>query len=473
MGQTLYQKVFDAHTVTRLHTGQYQLFMGLHLLNDITSPQGFGLLREKKLPVLLPERTFGVCDHMNPTDSLARPFPVQIAEIMIAELERNCRDHGVRYFSPENGEQGICHVIGPELGLTLPGMTICCGDSHTSTHGAFGSVAFGIGASQICDVLATQTMAMSKLKVRRIEFRGKLRPGVTAKDVGLYMIARLGVKGGVGYAYEYGGDLVSSFSMDERMTLCNLSIEAGARCGYVNPDEVTYSYLKGRRFAPAESDWKAACAQWESMKSDPDASYDDVVTFEAEDIAPIVTWGITPGQSVPIGDKLPKAGDLSPGERNSFLEALRHMGFAEGSEIKGRRIDVAFIGSCTNGRFSDFEAVAKLLSSGGYRVAPHVRALVVPGSQAVAQRLDQAGYTDVFRQAGFDVRSGSGCSLCIGMNPDHLVDSQLCASSSNRNFKGRQGSPTGRTVLMSPIMVAASAVSGAIADAREVFGIAQ
>jgi len=469
MGKNLYSKIFDSHVIRRLPSGQYQLFMGLHLLNDITSPQAFGLLRDKGLGVLFPERTFAVCDHMNPTDSLARPFKEKIAEVMVSELERNAKAAGIRYFSPENGDQGICHVIGPEMGLTQPGMTICCGDSHTSTHGAFGAIAFGIGSAQICDVLATQTLSMERLKVRRIEINGTLRPGVYAKDVALYVINRLGVKGGVGFAYEYTGTTVEGFSMDERMTVCNMAIEAGARCGYVNPDQVTYEYIHNRRYAPDESHWKEAVAYWESIKSDNDASYDDVVVFDAEQIEPFVTWGITPDHSVPVGKRLPQVDEFTADERLLVKEAYEHMGFTPGAELLGTKIDVAFIGSCTNGRFSDLEEVAKRIKNTNLRVPPHVKALVVPGSQNVYQQLVDAGYDEVFQRAGFELRSGSGCSMCIGMNPDHLTGRQLCASSSNRNFKGRQGSPTGRTVLMSPVMVAAAALAGEIVDARTFF----
>ena len=470
MGKNLYSKVFDSHVIRRLPSGQYQLFMGLHLLNDITSPQAFGLLREKGLQPLFPQRAFAVCDHMNPTDSMIRPFKEKIAEVMISELERNAKSVGIRYFSPADGDQGICHVVGPEMGLTQPGMTICCGDSHTSTHGAFGAIALGIGSAQICDVLASQTLSMAKLKVRRIEINGRLQPGVYAKDVALYVIHRLGVKGGVGYAYEYAGTVVEQFSMDQRMTLCNMAIEAGARCGYINPDVVTYEYIRGRRYAPDESRWDEAVAYWESVKSDPDASYDDVVVFDATDIEPFVTWGITLDHSVPVGRRLPHFEEVAVDERLLVSEAYEHMGFTLGGKVLGEKIDVAFIGSCTNGRFSDFEEVAKCIKGTDLKVPPHVKALVVPGSQGVYRQLVNAGYDKVFERAGFELRSGSGCSMCIGMNPDHLTGTQLCASSSNRNFKGRQGSPTGRTILMSPVMVAAAALAGEIVDARTFFG---
>jgi 3-isopropylmalate/(R)-2-methylmalate dehydratase large subunit len=470
MGKSLYEKVFDAHSVRKLDSGQHQLLVGLHLVHEVTSPQAFAMLRERGLSVLHPERTFATCDHIIPTQSQLRPFKDDLAEQMLVELERNCEQYGIRYLSPQRGEQGIVHVIGPELGLTQPGMTICCGDSHTSTHGAFGALAFGIGTSQVRDVLATQTLAMGKLKVRRIEVNGELRPGVYAKDVVLYVIHRLGVQGGVGYAYEFAGTLFDRFTMEERMTVCNMSIEGGARAGYVNPDETTYAYLRGREHAPKGAAWDRAVAYWQSVRSEADARYDDVVRIDAQDIEPVVTWGITPGQSTPVGGAIPEPSQFDANERGLVEEAYRYMDFAPGTPIAGKKVDVAFIGSCTNGRFSDFEEVAKYLSRSGKKVANGVRALVVPGSQQVRKRLIEAGLDKVFTAAGFEFRE-AGCSMCLAMNPDQLVGRELCASSSNRNFKGRQGSPTGRTLLMSPVMVAAAAVTGQVADAREVFSI--
>jgi 3-isopropylmalate/(R)-2-methylmalate dehydratase large subunit len=470
MGKSLYEKVFESHSVRKLASGQTQLLMGLHLIHEVTSPQAFAMLRERGLSVRHPERTFATCDHIIPTKSQLRPFADSMAEQMLVELERNCEQAGIRYLSPKKGEQGIVHVVGPELGLTQPGMTICCGDSHTSTHGAFGAIAFGIGTSQVRDVLATQTLAMERLKVRRIQVDGKLRPGVYAKDVILYVIHELGVQGGVGFAYEFAGTLFDGFSMEERMTVCNMSIEGGARCGYVNPDETTYAYLKGREYAPKGDAWDRAVAYWNGVRSDADATYDDVVLIRAEDIDPFVTWGITPAQSTPVTGAIPEAASFPADERGLIEEAYRYMDFAPGSAIAGKKVDVAFIGSCTNGRFSDFEEVVKYLKRSGKKVQPGVRALVVPGSQQVRKRLIEAGYDRVFTDAGFEFRE-AGCSMCLAMNPDQLVGRELCASSSNRNFKGRQGSPVGRTLLMSPVMVAAAAVTGTVADAREVFAI--
>jgi 3-isopropylmalate/(R)-2-methylmalate dehydratase large subunit len=361
------------------------------------------------------------------------------------------------------------HVVGPEQGITQPGSTIACGDSHTATHGAFGAIAFGIGTTQVRDVLATQTMAMEKLKVRKIEVNGSLRPGVYAKDVTLHIIRLLGAKGGIGYAYEYAGTTFDQFTMEERMTVCNMAIEGGARCGYVNPDETTFEFLKGRPYAPTGDDWNKAVAEWKSFASDPDAEYDDVVVIKAEDIEPTVTWGISPDHGIGISENIPDPAAASGEDRSVIEEALSYMKLPAGTPIKGIPIDVAFIGSCTNGRLSDFREAARFLR--GHKVAPNVKAIAVPGSQITAIQCEKEGIDQIFKEAGFEWRA-AGCSMCLAMNPDKLVGDQICASSSNRNFKGRQGSPIGRTVLMSPVMVAAAAVEGRIADARETFEVA-
>jgi 3-isopropylmalate/(R)-2-methylmalate dehydratase large subunit len=358
--------------------------------------------------------------------------------------------------------QGIVHVIGPELGLTPPGMTIACGDSHTSTHGAFGAVAFGIGTSQVRDVLASQCLAMDPLKVRRIRVTGALPAGVYAKDVVLAIIQRLGVRGGVGYAYEYAGEAVERMSMDERMTICNMSIEGGARVGYVNPYDTTFDYLSGRPFAPSGDAETRARAWWRSMASDPDARYDDDVEVRADELAPMVTWGVNPGQSVRVDGAVPLP-SAAGADRQAVSDALAYMQLEAGRPIAGLKVDVAFIGSCTNGRLSDLREAARLVK--GRRVSPHVQALVVPGSVRVSQAAEAEGLDQVFRDAGFEWRV-AGCSMCLGMNPDRLEGDQVCASSSNRNFKGRQGSPTGRTLLMSPAMVAAAALAGEVTDVR-------
>ena len=463
MGTTLLQKVWDRHTVRTLSTGQTQLFIGLHLVHEVTSPQAFDTLRARGWKVARPDRTFATVDHIIPTRERTRPFLDVLAEDMIAALERNCRDFGVRLAGLDDDRQGIVHVIGPELGLTQPGLTLACGDSHTSTHGAFGAVAFGIGTSQVRDVLASQCLALEPLKVRRIRITGTLPRGVYAKDVILTIIHRLGVSGGVGHAYEYGGDTIERMSMDERMTICNMSIEGGARVGYVNPDETTFEYLKGRPFAPSGEAFARARAWWTSMASDPDARYDDEVVIRAEELTPVVTWGVNPGQSVAVNGRVPTTRE--PGmEAQALADALGYMGLTGGEPITGMRVDVAFIGSCTNSRLSDLQEAARIVR--GHHVAPHVKALVVPGSASIKRAAEREGLDEVFRAAGFEWR-GAGCSMCLGMNPDKLEGSQVCASSSNRNFKGRQGSPTGRTLLMSPAMVAAAAITGAVADVRE------
>jgi len=462
VGQTLLQKVWDRHTVRRLPTGQAQLFIGLHLIHEVTTPQAFDMLRQRGIGVAFPERTYATVDHIVPTLDQTRPFADELAEQMMAALERNCREFGIRFSDLNTDRQGIVHVIGPELGLTQPGLTIACGDSHTSTHGAFGAVAFGIGTSQVRDVLASQCLAIDPLKVRRISVSGALGPGVYAKDVILEIIARLGVRGGVGFAYEYGGAAVERMAMDERMTMCNMSIEGGARIGYVNPDETTFAYLEGRPFAPAGEAFERAKDWWRSMASDPDAAYDDVVELDGAAIEPRVTWGINPGQSVGVSQRIPDPASAAA-DGDAVSEALDFMGFTAGSPISGTRVDVAFVGSCTNSRLSDLREAARVVQ--GHRVAPHVRALVVPGSKNVRRAAEAEGLHEIFREAGFEWR-GAGCSMCLAMNPDRLDGREVCASSSNRNFKGRQGSPTGRTLLMSPAMVAAAAVGGEVTDVR-------
>jgi 3-isopropylmalate/(R)-2-methylmalate dehydratase large subunit len=463
MGQTLHRKVWDLHTVRQLPTGQTQLFIGLHLVHEVTTPQAFDALRARGWRVARPDRTFATVDHIVPTRDRQRPFLDVVAEDMIASLERNCREFGIRLAGLDDDRQGIVHVIGPELGLTQPGMTIACGDSHTSTHGAFGSVAFGIGTSQVRDVLASQCLALEPLKVRRITVTGALPAGVYAKDVILAIIHQLGVRGGTGYAYEYAGDTIERMTMDERMTICNMSIEGGARVGYVNPDETTFEYLRGRPFVPSGGAFERAKQWWRSMASDADAVYDDEVEIRAGELKPVVTWGVNPGQSVRVDERLPAPTD--PGEEpEAIADALQYMGLEAGAAIAGMRVDVAFIGSCTNARLSDLREAARVVR--GRHVAPHVKALVVPGSAAVSKAAEREGLADTFRAAGFEWRS-AGCSMCLGMNPDKLHGNQVCAASSNRNFKGRQGSPTGRTLLMSPAMVAAAAIAGEVVDVRD------
>lgn len=461
-GRTLYDKVWDSHTVDILPTGQTQLFVGLHLIHEITTAPAFDMLRETGLDVAFPERTFATVDHIVPTDVRTRPFLDSQAEELIQVLEKNVGEFGIDFFGLDSDKQGIVHVIGPQLGLTQPGMTLACGDSHTSTHGAFGTLAFGIGTSQVRDVLATQTLAMDGLKVRRITIGGTLAQGVYAKDVILNIIRKLGVAGGKGFAYEYAGAVIDKMNMEERMTVCNMSIEGGALVGYVNPDRTTFEFLKGKPYTPKGADFERAVAYWKSVASDADASYDDLVSMNGSEIEPTVTWGINPGQAVGISEKLPLPESFADPE--GAKKAYEHMGWKPGSPILGTPINVAFVGSCTNSRLSDLRAAAAIAK--GRKVSSGIRALVVPGSAEVKALAEKEGLDKIFTEAGFEWRA-AGCSMCLAMNPDKLQGREICASSSNRNFIGRQGSPGGRTLLMSPAMVAAAALSGKVVDVRE------
>ena len=464
---TLYDKVWEKHKVAELPSGQDQLFIGLHLVHEVTSPQAFGMLRERDLEVAYPNRTFATTDHIAPTEAEKRERPLtdEQSEEMLGALERNTSENGITFFGFESGKQGITHVVAPELGLSQPGMTVACGDSHTATHGAFGSIGVGIGTSQIRDVLATGCIAADKQKVRRINVEGELGEGVYAKDIILKIIQDLGVDGGVGHVYEYGGEAIEALDMEGRLAVCNMSIEGGARAGYINPDETTYEYLKGREYAPEGEAFEERKEYWESIKSDADAEYDDVVTVDANDIDPLITWGINPGQVIEITDSVPHPEDFeSRTDREAAEQALDHMDIEAGQSMLGYDVDVAFLGTCTNGRVSDFEEAAKILE--GNTVDDGVRALAVPGSETVRTECEARGIDEVFINAGFQWRR-AGCSMCLAMNDDSLEGDEVCASSSNRNFIGRQGSKEGRTVLMSPAMVAAAAVEGQVADARE------
>ncbi len=461
--RTLFDKVWDLHTVATLPSGQTQLFIGLHLIHEVTSPQAFAMLRERGSTVMFPDRTVATVDHIVPTEDQSRPFADPLAEAMMAELEKNVADHNIRFYNIGSGSQGIVHIIAPEQGLTQPGMTIACGDSHTSTHGAFGAISFGIGTSQVRDVLAAQSLALAKLKVRRVEVNGDLKPGVYAKDVALHIIRKLGVKGGVGYAYEFAGTTFDQMDMEGRMTVCNMAIEGGARCGYVNPDQITYDYLKSRDFAPKAGDWDQAVAWWESLRSDADAVYDDVVVFDAGTIAPTVTWGITPGQGIGVDETVPTLAETLEEDRPLTQDAYAYMDLQPGQALAGTKVDVCFIGSCTNGRISDLREAARIAQ--GHQVANGVKAFVVPGSERVKQQAETEGLDKIFTAAGFEWRE-AGCSMCLAMNPDRLEGRQISASSSNRNFKGRQGSASGRTLLMSPAMVVAAAITGVVTDVR-------
>ncbi|EMA23484.1 3-isopropylmalate dehydratase large subunit [Haloarcula argentinensis] len=462
---TLYDKVWDQHKVTTLPNGQDQLFVGLHLIHEVTSPQAFGMLKERGLEVARPDLTHATVDHIVPTANQDRPYSDDAAETMMAELEENVRDAGIQFSDPTTGDQGIVHVIGPEQGITQPGKTIVCGDSHTSTHGAFGALAFGIGTSQIRDVLATQTIAMEKQKVRKIEVTGELDEGVEAKDIILEIIRRLGTEGGVGYVYEYAGETIENLDMEGRMSICNMSIEGGARAGYVNPDETTYEWLEQTDYFQEHPEkFEELKPYWESIRSDDDAEYDDVVEIDASELDPVVTWGTTPGQGIGIDDPIPEPEDLADDKVDTARRAQDHMRVEPGETMEGYDIDVAFLGSCTNARLPDLRRAARIVK--GRQVADDVRAFVVPGSQRVQRAAEEEGLKDIFEEAGFEWRN-AGCSMCLGMNEDQLEGDEACASSSNRNFVGRQGSKDGRTVLMNPRMVAAAAITGEVSDVRD------
>ncbi|WP_182022696.1 3-isopropylmalate dehydratase large subunit [Haloquadratum walsbyi] len=464
---TLYDTVWEKHKVAELPNGQDQLFIGLHLVHEVTSPQAFGMLRERDLDVAFPDRTFATTDHIAPTTPQGRERPLQDdqAENMLQALEHNTSENGITFFGLNGEKQGITHVVAPELGLSQPGMTVACGDSHTSTHGAFGSVGIGIGTSQIRDVLATGCIAAEKQQVRRIEVTGTLSEEVYAKDIILKIIRDLGVGGGVGHVYEYGGEAIENLDMEGRLAVCNMSIEGGARAGYINPDQTTYEYLKGREYAPDVDDWDEHVEYWDTLRSGDDAEYDDVVEINADDLAPMVTWGINPGQVVSVDEEIPSLDAMTDETaRKAAQKAFDHMELNPGETMEGYDVDVAFLGTCTNGRFSDFKEAARVIE--GKQIDSGVHGLAVPGSETVRRQCEAAGLDEIFREAGFDWRQ-AGCSMCLAMNNDSLEAGEVCASSSNRNFIGRQGDKEGRTVLMSPAMVAAAAIEGEITDVRE------
>lgn len=465
MGQklTLFEKVWEAHIVAEPPDRSPLLYIDLHLVHEVTSPQAFDGLRAAGRQVRQPLRTVATVDHNIPTTPRGTPISDPISAKQIEALQKNCREFGIPFFDINSPDQGIVHVIGPELGLTQPGMTIVCGDSHTSTHGAFGALAFGIGTSEVEHVLATQCLPQRKPKSMRIEVRGELPEGVTAKDLALGIIGQIGTDGATGHVIEYAGAAVRGLSMEGRMTLCNMSIEGGARAGMVAPDETTFAYVKGRRFAPRDGDWETSVADWRSLPSDAGAAYDKVIEIEAASLAPFVTWGTNPGMVVPVTGRVPELNGMhSDAERQSAEHALKYMGLEQGTQIEDIAVDRVFIGSCTNSRLEDLRAAARVAK--GYRVNPKVRALVVPGSQTVKHAAEKEGLHRIFVEAGFEWRE-SGCSMCLGMNPDILQPGERCASTSNRNFEGRQGRG-GRTHLVSPMMAAAAAIAGHFTDIR-------
>ena len=463
MPRTLFEKLWDAHVVREAEGEPALFYIDLHLVHEVTSPQAFDGLRAAGRRVRRPDLTVATVDHNVPTTDRSLPVADPVAAQQMETLRRNCREFGVRLYDVDTPEQGIVHVIGPELGLTRPGMTIVCGDSHTSTHGAFGALAFGVGTSEVEHVLATQCLPQSKPRTMLVRVSGALAEGVTAKDLALGLIGQIGTDGATGHVIEYGGEAVRALSMEGRMTLCNMSIEAGARAGMVAPDEVTFAYLEGRRFAPRGAAWREALEHWQSLPGDVGAEFDSVVEFDAAALAPFVTWGTSPGQVVPVTGRVPDpsaAGTES--DRRSAARALEYMGLTPGTRIEDVPVDRVFIGSCTNARLEDLRAAAGVVR--GHRVSERVRAMVVPGSQAVKRAAEAEGLDEVFREAGFEWRE-AGCSMCLGMNPDTLLPGERCASTSNRNFEGRQGKG-GRTHLVSPAMAAAAAVAGHFTDVR-------
>jgi len=462
-GRTLLDRIWDAHLVSaETEAAPAVLYVDLHLVHEVTSPQAFAELRARGLRVRRPERTMATMDHAIPTRALpdGRRAPAEgAAAEQVSALAQNCREFGVTLYPVGDDRQGIVHVIGPELGLTHPGSTIVCGDSHTSTHGAFGALAFGIGTSEVGHVLATQCLLQRKPRAFAVELDGVLADGVTAKDLILALIARIGTGGATGHALEYRGSAIRALTMEERMTVCNMSIEAGARAGLVAPDDTTFSYLAGRPFAPAGPDWDAAVARWRALPSDADAVFDRIERIDASSLEPMITWGTSPGMAIPVRASVP-----SPNGDAGLEKALRYMGLEAGKPLLGRKVDVVFIGSCTNSRIADLREAARVFR--GRRVAPGVRTLVVPGSQEIKRQAEAEGLDRVFREAGAEWRE-AGCSMCLAMNDDRLQPGQYAVSTSNRNFEGRQG-PGGRTFLASPLTAAAAAVTGAVADAREV-----
>jgi len=463
MPNTLFEKIWKRHVVVQQPGAPAALYIDLHLVHEVTSPQAFHGLRARGLRVRRPERTVATADHSTPTHNRALPFSDAQAQRQVQMLEDNCREFGLQLYGLDHPQRGIVHVIGPELGLTQPGMTIVCGDSHTATHGAFGALAFGIGTSEVEHVLATQCLLQNKPQACRVQINGRLSAGVTAKDLILALIAQIGVGGGTGHVFEYAGPAVEALDMEARMTLCNMSIEGGARAGMIAPDDTTLEYLCGRPYAPQGAAWERALACWRMLASDPEAQYDKTVTLDASRLEPMITYGTNPGMGMPVSGRVPDPRTTAdPRERLALDKALNYMGLQPGEQLLGRPIDVVFLGSCTNGRISDLRAAASVLR--GRKVAPNVRMLVVPGSGAVRRQAEAEGLDRVFLEAGAEWRE-AGCSMCIAMNGDQLEPGQTAVSTSNRNFEGRQG-PGGRTFLASPLTAAASAICGAVADAR-------
>jgi len=463
--RTLFEKIWEKHLVYQQPDAPGILYIDLHLVHEVTSPQAFAGLRDKGLQVRRPERIFATMDHSTPTLDLELPLLDELAFRQLRQLETNCRDFGINLYDMKSEQRGIVHVIGPEQGLTQPGMTIVCGDSHTSTHGAFGALAFGIGTSEVEHVLATQCLLQERPRTMKVDYDGILPAGVTSKDMILALIARIGTGGGTGYVFEYAGSGVRSLSMEARMTICNMSIEAGARAGMIAPDEITFQYLAGREFSPKGEEWEAALADWRRLPSDEEAQFDDRISLDVSDLQPMITYGTNPGMGIPVTGVVPDPSDEpDTGKRGSLENALTYMDIQPGKPLLGRSLDVVFIGSCTNSRISDLRLAADMLR--GRKIAPDIRLLVVPGSEKIRRQAEEEGLDRVFKEAGGEWRY-SGCSMCIAMNGDQLQPGQYAVSTSNRNFEGRQGKG-GRTFLASPLTAAASAITGKVTDPRTI-----
>jgi 3-isopropylmalate/(R)-2-methylmalate dehydratase large subunit len=462
MGKTLFDKVWDSHVVRHIEDGPDVFFIDRHMVHEVTSPVAFLGLKNRNIGVLYPNRTFATADHNTPTINQHLPVEDPLSASQLKALEENAKEHGISHWGLGHEKNGIVHVVGPEYGITQPGATIVCGDSHTSTHGAFGAIAFGIGTSEVEMVLATQCIMQPKPKKMRINVSGKLQRGVTPKDVALFIISQLSTSGATGFFVEYAGDVFTSMSMEGRMTVCNLSIEMGARGGMIAPDEKTFEYIKGREFTPAGADWDRAMEYWKTLKTDADASFDKELTFDGSAIEPMITYGTNPGMGMGISNHIPVAETLEGGVA-TYKKSLGYMNFAEGDSMIGKKIDFVFVGSCTNGRIEDFRAFASLVK--GRKKADHVTAWLVPGSHKVEAAIKEEGLLDIIHEAGFELRE-PGCSACLAMNDDKVPAGKLAVSTSNRNFEGRQG-PGSRTLLASPLVAAASAVTGVVTDPRE------
>jgi len=462
--RTIVEKIWDSHVVVEKPGTPALLYIDLHLTHEVTSPQAFSMLRERGLKVRRPDLTIATMDHSTPTVSRDLPILDKEGAAQLDQMEKNCAEFGIRLYNLKSTKQGIVHVIGPEQGLTQPGMTIVCGDSHTATHGAFGALAFGIGTSQVAHVFATQCLLQAPSKSYAIRVEGSLKNGVAAKDIILAVIAKIGIGGGTGCVFEYTGSAIRALSIEERMTVCNMSIEGGARAGLVAPDDTTYQYISGREHAPKGADWDAALARWKQLPSDDGATYARELNIDASELEPMVTFGTNPGMGIPISGAVPDPANVSdPIEKSDLIKALKYMDLEAGKPLQGHRIDVVFVGSCTNSRISDLRAAASVIK--GRKVSPNVRMLVVPGSQQVKKQAEAEGLDKIFRDAGADFRE-AGCSMCLAMNGDQLEPGEYSVSTSNRNFEGRQGKG-GRTFLASPLTAAASAVMGVVADVRK------